>query len=130
LRPKNLSGGDLFDLGPGHLVEHLEQATGPLAGPEGGPPQRRDAGGRSRSLNDPQEPPGHAQADPLGLGDGSKLVPLVGGHLDGVFQPLLEGLDLGLPVGELLLEFVDAGPVGGAVHGVSDLPGLTVERLT
>jgi hypothetical protein len=54
---------------------------------------------------------------------------LVGGDLDGVFQPLLEGLDLGPLLDELLLEFVDAGLGRGAVDGVGDLLGLAVERL-
>ena len=46
-----------------------------------------------------------------------------------MFQPLLEGLDLGLPLGELSLQFVDAGLRRGAVHGLGDLFGLAVERL-
>ena len=54
---------------------------------------------------------------------------LVGGDLDGVFQSLSEGLDLGLPLGELPLEFVDSGLGRGAVHGLGDLFGLAVERL-
>ena len=86
-------------------------------------------GSGSRPRHDPQQPPGHAQADPLGLGDGGELVLLVGGDLDGVFQPLLEGLDLGLLLGELLLKVVDPGLGRGAVHGVGDLFGLAVERL-
>ena len=126
---KNLIGDALFDLGPSRLVEHLEQAAGPLAGLESRPTQLRDAGSGSRSLHDPQEPPGHAQADPLGLGDGGKLVLLLGGDLDGVTQPFLEGLDLGPLYAELLLEFVNAGLGRGAVHGVGDLFGLAVERL-
>ncbi len=80
-------------------------------------------------VHDPQQPPGHAQADPLGLGDGGELVLLVGGDLDGVLQPLLEGLDLGLLLGELPLKLVDAGLGRGAVHGLDDLLGLAVERL-
>ena len=80
-------------------------------------------------VHDPQQPPGHAQADPLGLGDGGELVLLVGGDLDGVFQPLLEGLDLGPLLGELPLKLVDPGLGRGAVHGVGDLLGLAVERL-
>ena len=54
---------------------------------------------------------------------------LVGGDLDGVLQPLLKGLVLGLLAGELPLEFVDAGLGRGTVHGVGDLLGLAVERL-
>ena len=119
----------MFDPGPGRLVEDPEQGAGPPAGLAGRPPQRRDAGSGFRSLHDPQEPPGHAQADPLGLGDGSELVLLVGGDLDGVTQPLLEGLDLGPLFDESLLESVNAGLGRGAVHGVSDLLGLAVERL-
>jgi hypothetical protein len=119
----------LLDLGPGRLVEHPEQAAGALAGLEGRPPQGRHAGDRLRPGHDPQEPAGHAQADPLGLGDDGELVLLLGGDLDGEFQPLLEGLDLGLPPGELLLEIVDAGLGRGAIHGEGDTLGLAVERL-
>ena len=54
---------------------------------------------------------------------------LVGGDLDGVLQPLLEGLDLGPLLGELSLKLVDAGLGRGAVHGLDDLLGLAVERL-
>jgi hypothetical protein len=57
------------------------------------------------------------------------LVLLFGGDLDRVFQSLLEGLDLGLPPGELLPEFVDAGLGRGAVHGVGDPFGLALQRL-
>jgi len=129
LRPKNLIGGGLLDPGAGRLVEDFEQAAGPLASLESRPPQGRDAGSGCRSLHDPQEPPGHAQAHPFGLGDGGELVLLVGGDLDGVTEPFLEGLNLGLPLGELLLQFVDAGLGRSAVHGESDLLGLAVERL-
>ena len=97
--PKNLVGGPLLDLGPGRLVEHREQRTGLRSGLQGHPPQRRDAPTAPRPRQDPQQPPGHAQADPLGLGDGGELVLLVGGDLDGMSQPLLEGLNLGLPPG-------------------------------
>src|SRR5512135_1308531 len=103
---KNLIGGTLFDQGPGRLVEHLEQLSGALAGLQSRPPQRRYARRGFRPLHDPQQPPGRAQADPLGLSDGSELVLLVGGNLDRALQSILEGLDLGLPRGELLLEFV------------------------
>ena len=54
---------------------------------------------------------------------------LVGGDLDGVFQSLLEGVDLGLPLVELSLERVDLGLGRGAVDGLDDLFGLAVERL-
>ena len=53
----------------------------------------------------------------------------VGGDLDGVLEPLAKGLVLGLAFGELLLEYVDTGLGRGAVHGVSDLLGLAIERL-
>jgi hypothetical protein len=53
----------------------------------------------------------------------------VGGDLDGVLRPLLEGLNLGPLPGELPLEFVDPGLGRGAVHGVGDLFGLAVQRL-
>jgi len=103
LRPKNLVGGTLFDQGPGRLIEHLEQAAGVLAGLQSRPPQGRDARSGLRPLHDLQQPPGHAQADPLGLGDGRELVLLVRGDLDGSFEPLLEGLDLGPLFGKLSL---------------------------
>jgi hypothetical protein len=76
-----------------------------------------------------QEPACDAEADALGLGNDGELALLLGGDLDGDLEPLLEGLDLGPLLGELLLEFVDAGPGSGAVHGVGDLSGLAVERL-
>lgn len=76
-----------------------------------------------------QEPACDAEADALGLGNDGELALLLGGDLDGDSEPLLEGLDLGPLFGELLLEFVDAGPGCGAVHGVGDLSGLAVERL-
>ena len=66
---------------------------------------------------------------PLGLGDGGELVLLVGGDLDRVFQPLLEGLDLGPLLGKLSLKLVESGLGRGAVHGVGDLFGLAVQRL-
>ena len=49
---------------------------------------------------------------------------LVEGDLDGVFEPLLEGPDLRLPLGELPLKFLDSGLRRGAVHGLNDLFGL------
>jgi hypothetical protein len=76
-----------------------------------------------------QEPAGDAQADALGLGDDGELVLLLGGDLDGAPQPLAEGLDLGLLLGEVALKLVDPGSGRGAVHGVGDLLGLAVERL-
>ena len=42
---------------------------------------------------------------------------------------VLEGVDLGLPLGELSLKFVDPGLGRGAVDGLGDLLGLAVERL-
>ena len=99
-----------------------------LAGFEGRPPQGGDAGRGSRPLHDPQQPPSHAQANPLGLGDGGELALFVGSDLDGAFEPVLEGLDLGLPLGELLLELVNAGLRRGAIDGVGDLFGLAVQR--
>ena len=58
-------------------------------------------------------------------------MPLVGGDLDGVREPLFEGLDLGLLQGESVLELVDLGlGLGlGAGDGVGDLLGLAIERL-
>ena len=76
-----------------------------------------------------QEPPGHAQADPLGLGDGGELVLFVGRDLDGMAEPLLEVMDLGLALGQLLRKLVDLGLGRGAVDGVGDLLGFAVERL-
>jgi hypothetical protein len=90
LRPKNLIGGGLLDAGPGRLVEDLEQGARPLAGPPGGPPERRDAGDGRRSGHDEQEPSGDGEADPLGLGDAGELILLVAGDLHGVLQLLVE----------------------------------------
>ena len=128
--PKNLIGGDLLDLGPGRLVEHSEQVTGVLAGLERGSPQCRHARDGDRPGHDVQEPACDAEADPLGLGDDGELALLLGGDLDGVTEPFLEDTDLGSLVGELLLKFVDAGLGSGTVHGVGDLLGLAVERLS
>jgi hypothetical protein len=119
----------LLDPGPGRLVEDLEQGPGLPAGLEGGASQGRHTGDGIRPGHDAQEPASDAQADALGLGDGGELVLLLAGDLDGVFESLLKGLDFGLAAGELELEFVDAGPGGGAVHGLGDLLGLAVERL-
>jgi hypothetical protein len=76
-----------------------------------------------------QEAAGDAEADPLSLGEGGEFLLLVAGDLHGVLESPLKGLDLGLAAGELLLEFVDASPGGGAVDGLDDLLGLAVERL-
>jgi hypothetical protein len=130
LRPKNLIGGGLLDLGPGRLVEDLEQEAGPLAGPDGRTPQRRDAGWGLRSGHDAQEPAGDAEADPLGLGDGGELVVLLGSDLDGELQPFLEGSDLGPLLGEVSPKLIDPGFGRGAVDGLDDLLGLAVERLS
>ncbi len=53
----------------------------------------------------------------------------VGGDLDGVLQPLFEGFNLGLPLGELPLKVFDLGLRRGAVHGLGDLFGLAIKRL-
>ena len=126
---KNFVGGGLFDLGLGHLVEHFEQLAGALASFLGGPSQRRHARGSYRPGHDLQQPPRHAQADPLGLGDAGELVLFVACDLDGVLQSLLEILDLNLLPGELPLEFVDAGLDCGSVDSIGDLTGLAVKRL-
>ena len=127
--PKNLIGGGLLDPGPGRLVEDLDQGPGVPTGLAGRPPQRRHARDRLGAGHDLQEPAGDAEADPLRLGDGGELVLFIGRDLDSELQPLLKGLDLGLLLGELLLEFVDAGLGRGAIDGVDDLLGLTVQRL-
>ena len=101
-----------------------------LSGLVGGASQGCHAGWGLRSGHDAQEPAGDAQADPLGLGDGGELVLLLAGDLDGVPEPRSKGLVLRLLSVELLLEFVDAGPGWGAVHGFDDILGLAVERLT
>lgn len=129
VRPKNLIGGDLLDPGPGRRVEDLQQTAGALTGLVCGASRGGDAGWGLRSGHDPEEPAGDAEADPLGLGDGGELDVRVGGDLDGVLEPLPEGLDLGPLLDELLLEFVDAGLGRDAVHGVGDPLGLAVERL-
>lgn len=129
MRPKNLIGGGLLDRGPGLLVEHLEQLAGAFARLQGRPSQRRHARGGVRPRHDLQEAPGGTQTDPLGLGDSGELILFVGGDLHGVLQPLSEGLDLSVLLGELPLKVVDAGLGRGAVHGVDDLLGLAIERL-
>ena len=129
LRPKNLIGGGLLDPGAGRLVEDFEQGAGMSSGRERRPAQRRHAGGRLRSGHDVQESSGDAEADPLGLGDGGELVLLVGSDLDGVFQPLFQGVDLGLPLGKVSLQIVDLGPRRGALQSLGDLFGLAVQRL-
>jgi hypothetical protein len=120
----------LLDPGPGRLVEHAEQEAGPLASLAGGASQGRHTRDGGRRRHDVHESPGHAQADPLGLGDGGELLLLLGSDLDDVFEPLPEFLDLGLPLGQLLLKLVDSAPGRGAVDGIGDLPGLAVERLS
>jgi hypothetical protein len=126
---KNFIGGGVFDLGPGLLVEHLEQCASPHAGLQGRPSQGGNARGgfRPRPLHDPQQPPGDAQADSLGLGDGGELVLFLGGDLHGVLEPLVKGLIFRLLLGQLPLKFVDAGLGGGPVQSVNDLIGLAVE---
>jgi hypothetical protein len=103
--------------------------AGVPAGLVGGASQGRHAGDGLRAGHDPEEPAGDTQADPLGLGDGGELAMRVGGDLDGVVEPLPEGLDLGPVLGELPLKLVDPGFGCGAVDGRDDLVGLTVERL-
>jgi hypothetical protein len=129
-RPKNLIGGGLLDPGPGRIVEDFEQGPGVLTGLEGRPSQGRHARDRPRSGHDVQEAAGDAEADPLGLGHGGELVLRLTGDLDGVFESLLEGLDLGEAAVELPLKFVDAGLGRGAIDGLGDLLGLAVERLS
>jgi hypothetical protein len=128
LRPKNLIGGDLVDLGPCRLIEDLEQAAGVLAGLEGRPPQGRHARGGSRPGHDLQESPGDAETDPLGLGDDGELGLLLGGDLEGELQPLLEGLNFSVPLGELPVKAVDPGLDPNAIDGLDDLLGLAIER--
>jgi hypothetical protein len=119
----------LFDLGPGLLIEHREQGAGPHAGLPGRPSQGGHARGGGPSLHDPQQSPGDAQADPLGLGDGGELVLCVGGDLHGMLEPLVKGVIFRLLLGQLPLEFVDAGLGGGPVQGVHDFMSLAVEGL-
>jgi len=54
---------------------------------------------------------------------------LVGSDRDRVFEPLLEDLDLGLPLGESLLEVIDPGLGPGAIDGAGDRFGLAIEGL-
>jgi hypothetical protein len=129
LRPKNLIGGDLVDLGPRRLIEDLEQAAGGLARLEGRPPQGCHARGGPGPRHDLQESPGHAQADSLGLGDDGELGLLLGGDLGGEFQLLLEGLNFGVPLGEFSVKTVDPGLDPNAIDCLNDLLGLAIERL-
>lgn len=119
----------MLDLASCRLVEHPEQAAGVLAGLESRPSQGRHARGGSRPRHGPREPPCPAQAHPLGLGNDGELVLLVGGDLDDATEPILEGQDLGRPLGQLSLKLADPDFGGGAVDGLDDLLGLAVERL-
>jgi hypothetical protein len=76
-----------------------------------------------------QEPTSDSETDPLGLGDGGELVPLVAGDLHGTLQPLAEGPILGLLVGQASPQLLDPGLGRSAIDGLEDLLGLTVERL-
>jgi hypothetical protein len=76
-----------------------------------------------------QESPGDAEADPLSLGDEGELGLLLGGDLAGELQLLLEGLDFGVPLGELSVKPVDPGLEHNAIDGLGDLLGLAIERL-
>jgi hypothetical protein len=129
LRPKNLIGGDLVDLGPCRLIEDLEQATGVLAGFEGRPSQGRHARGGSRPRHDLEESPGDAEADALGLGDDGELGLLIGGDLAGELQLLMESLNFSVPLRELPVKPVDPGLDPDAFDGLDDLLGLAIERL-
>jgi hypothetical protein len=120
----------LLDLGPCRLIEDPEQEAGVLARLEGRPPEGRHARNDLRPGHDPQESPGHAEADPLGLGDDGELGLLLGGDLEGVLEPLLEGLDFDMPLGEFSLKPVDPGPGRDAIDGLDDLLGLAIERLS
>jgi hypothetical protein len=97
----------LFDLGPRGLIEHLEQWAGALSGLQGRASQGGHARDGVRPRNDLQQPPRHAQTDPFGLGDSGELVLGVGGDLDGLLQPLVKGLNLGVLLSDLVLECVD-----------------------
>jgi hypothetical protein len=130
LRPQNLIGGDLVDLGPCRLIEYLEQAARVLAGLKGRPPEGRHARGGSRARHDLQESPGHAEADPLGLGDDGELGLLLGGDLEGELPLLPEGLNFSVPLGELSVKPVDPGLDHNAIDGLDDLLGLAIERLS
>jgi hypothetical protein len=76
-----------------------------------------------------QESPGHAEADALGLGDDGELGLLLGGDLAGELQPLPEGLNFSVSLGELSVKPVDPGLDRNAIDGLDDLPGLAIERL-
>jgi hypothetical protein len=130
LRPKNLISGDLVDLGPCRLIEDPEQAAGGLAGLEGRPSQGRHAGDGLGPRHDPQESPGHTEADALGLGDDGELGLLLRRDLGGDLEPLLEGPDLGMPLGEFSSKPVDPGLGRDAIDGLDDLLSLAIERLT
>jgi hypothetical protein len=119
----------LLDLGAGRLIEHLEQSAGALAGLEGRPSQGRHARGGSRPRHDLEESPGDAEADPLGPGDDGELGLLLGGDLAGELQLLPEGVNFGVPLGELSVKPVDPGLDHNAVDGLDDHLGLAIERL-
>jgi hypothetical protein len=76
-----------------------------------------------------QQAPGHGQADPFGLSEGSELGLGIGVEESGAGKLLAERVGLTLPVAKLGAELLElllvCGVVGGAGHGV----GLAVERL-
>src|SRR5262245_51220338 len=98
-------------------------------GLEGRPPQCRRARHRLRTGHDLQEPAGDAEADPLGLGDRGELVLRVAGDLHGPLPSGAQGPILGLLVGQASPQLLDPGLGRGAIDGLDNLLGLTVERL-
>jgi hypothetical protein len=88
--------------------------------------------GRRTGGNPPgglQQAPGHGQADPFGLREGSELGLGIGVGESGAGKLSAERVGLALPVAKLVAELLEllsvCGAVGGAGHGV----GLAVERL-
>ena len=120
----------MFDAGPRHLVEDLQQGAGVLAGLERGPSQGGDAGCGAGALDDLQEATGDAEADALGLGDSGEVVVQLRREEDGVLESVVECLDLGVLAVELFLKLGDASLGGIAIQGLDDVLGLAIEGLS
>ena len=103
----------------------------PHARLQGRPSQGGNARGdfRPRSFHDLQEPPSHAQADPLGLGDGGELVLFLGGDLHGVLEPLVKGVMFRLLRGQVPLKVVDPGLGSGPVQPTFRTSALDYPRI-
>ena len=95
-----------------------------------GPSQCGDAGGRVGPLDDLEQASGDAETDALGLGDGGEVVVDFRGEDDGVLEPVVKGLDLGVLPIELILELSDTSLGGVTGDGFDDVVSFTIEGLS